>query len=338
MINKRVFVTRIFPITGIDRLIEEGFTVTQWDQERPMTQPELIEMAKSHDALFCTLTDKIDRSFLNECAQLQVISQFGVGYDNIDVAEATRLGIPVGNTPDVLSEATADIAFGLMIATSRKMFWLYKSILRGEWKYFTPNAHLGIELAGKTLGIFGMGRIGFEMAKRCKGAYSMPIIYHNRSRNLMAEKELDAQYVTFDELLAQSDVLSVHCALTDKTKGVFNKQAFCQMKPTSIFINTARGPVHNESDLIEALETGQLWGAGLDVTNPEPMQPDNPLLSMENVSVLPHIGSGNEETRAKMSILAAENIIGFYRDGKIPHLVNPEVIKNDPLISQIAPK
>jgi glyoxylate reductase len=325
MINKRVLATRIFPKLGIDKLIEAGFTVTQWDQERPMAQQELIEKAKSHDVLFCTLTDKIDRSFLNECPHLQVISQFGVGYDNIDIAEATRLGIPVGNTPDVLSEATADIAFGLMIATSRKMFWLHKSILRGEWKYFTPNAHLGIELAGKTLGIFGLGRIGFEMAKRCKGAYSMQIIYHNRSRNLMAEKELGARYVTFDELLAQSDVLSLHCALTPETKGLFDKQVFEKMKPNTIFINTARGAVHNEPDLIEALNTGQIWGAGLDVTNPEPILPNNPLLMMENVSVLPHIGSGNEETRTKMSILAAENIIGFYRDGKIPHLVNPEV-------------
>jgi glyoxylate reductase len=322
MTNKKILATRIFPDSGIKLLIENGFSVTQWNHERPMTQPELIEQAKLHNALFCTLTDKIDCHFLSECPHLEVISQFGVGYDNIDIAEATRLKIPVGNTPDVLSEATANIAFGLMIATSRKMFWLHKSILRGEWKYFEPNAHLGIELKGKTLGIFGLGRIGFEMAKLCKGAYNMDVIYHNRHSNKMAEVQLGARLVSFNELLQQSDVLSVHCALTDETRGVFNKEAFSEMKPTSIFINTSRGPVHNEPDLIESLNSGQIWGAGLDVTNPEPMQSDNPLLTMENVSVLPHIGSGTEETRGEMSVMTAENIIGFYRDGKIPHCVN----------------
>jgi glyoxylate reductase len=323
----KILVTRDFPDFGINLLKAEGFSLSVWKEERLMSQPELIEKVKTHNALFCTLTDKVDAFFLNECSHLDIISQFGVGYDNIDIAEATRLNIPVGNTPDVLNEATADIAFGLMIATSRKMFWLHKSILRGEWKYFTPNAHLGIELAGKTLGIFGLGRIGFEMAKRCKGAYNMNIIYHNRHSNQEAEKQFGAKLVSFEELLKKSDVVSVHCALTEETKDIFNKKAFSKMKATSIFINTARGPIHNETDLIEALNCRKIWGAGLDVTNPEPMQSDNPLLMMENVSVLPHVGSGSEETRGKMSKLAAENIIGFYRDGKIPHLVNPETIK-----------
>lgn len=325
-IPKKILATRIFPEVGIQLLKDEGFSVTVWNENRLMTRQELVENAKSHNALFCTLTDKIDKEFLEQCNHLEIISQFGVGFDNIDIDEATRLEIPVGNTPDVLSEATADIAFGLMIATSRKMFYLHKSIERGEWKYFTPNAHLGIELKNKTLGIFGLGRIGLEMGRRCKGAYNMNIIYHNRTRNLFAEEELGAHFVSFDELLAQSDVLSAHCALTDETKGIFNKEAFELMKPTSIFINTARGAVHNETDLIDALQWHRIWGAGLDVTNPEPMHPDNPLLSMENVSVLPHIGSGNEETRAKMSILAAQNIIGFYKYNRVPHLVNPGAI------------
>ena len=319
----KVLVTRNFPDIGIELLRSNGFSVTIWDNEKPMIQDELIDFARKHHALFCTLTEKIDKHFLNECSHLDIISQYGVGYDNIDIAEATRLGIPVGNTPNVLSEATADVAFGLMIATARKMFWLHKSIQRGEWKYFTPNAHLGIELAGKTLGVFGLGRIGFEMAKRCKGAYGMDVIYHNRNRNEMAEEQLHAQWVTFDELLTRSDIISAHCSLTEETRGIFNKEAFEKMKSTALFINTARGAIHNENDLVEALRSGQIWGAGLDVTNPEPMLPGNPLLEMENVSVLPHIGSGNEETRGKMSVLAAENIIGFYRDGKIPHLVNP---------------
>ncbi len=322
----RILVTRNFPSVGIELLKAEGYSVTERPEEYPMSQEELIEKAKKHNILFCTLTEKIDKHFLNECSHLKMISQFGVGFDNIDISEATRLGIPVGNTPGVLSEATADIAFGLMISTSRKMFFLHKSIQKGEWRFFTPNEHLGIELKGKTLGIFGMGRIGFEMAKRCKGAFDMNIIYHNRNKNIEAEKLLGAKMVSFQELLSLSDVVSAHCTLSEETKGIFNKEAFQQMKSSAIFINTSRGPVHNEKDLIEALNSKQIWGVGLDVTDPEPMKTDNPLLEMENVSILPHIGSGTEEVRGKMSVLAAENIIGYCKYLTIPHLVNPEAM------------
>ena len=324
---KKVLVSRIFPPIGVELLQNAGFTVTAWHEDRPMTQDELIEQAKAHDALFCTLSDKIDKKFLSECAHLDIISQFAVGYDNIDVAEATRLGIPVGFTPDAMSAATADIAFGLMIATSRKMFYMHKQILSGNWSSFKPNSNLGMELTGKTLGIYGLGRIGMEMAKRCKGAYGMNVIYHNRTRNEKAEQELDAKYVDFASLLAQSDVISVHCALTPDTREIFNKAAFDQMKPTAIFINTSRGLVHNEHDLIDALNTGAIWGAGLDVTNPEPMQPNNPLLQMENVTVLPHIGSATVEARGKMARMAAENIIEYYCSRQVPHIVNPGVLQ-----------
>lgn len=324
--SKRVLISRMFPEIGAELLREAGFMVTAWNEDRPMTQEELVEKARQHDALFSTLADRIDREFLNACSNLEIISQFAVGFDNIDIAEATRLGIAVGYTPDVLSEATADVAFGLMIAASRKMFWLHKTIINGRWTYFRPKADLGIELKNKTLGIYGLGRIGIEMARRCKGAYNMRILYHNREQNPEAERELDARHVGFADLLKESDVISVHCALTEKTKGVFNREAFSQMKPTSIFINTARGLVHKEADLIEALQTGVIWGAGLDVTNPEPMCPDNPLLQMENVAVLPHIGSATVETRDKMARMAAMNIIEFYKSNTVPHIVNPEVL------------
>ncbi len=323
-----VLVSRIYPEIGIKLMQKEGFKVTAWTEDRPMTQQELIEAAKNNNALLCTMTEKIDKYFLNECKHLDIISQFAVGFDNIDINEATRLGIAVGFTPDVLSEATADVAFGLMIAASRKMFYLHKTIARGEWTYFRPTANLGIELKNKTLGIFGLGRIGTEMARRCKGAYNMKIIYCNRKPDKIAEKLLDAKFVTFNELLRQSDVISVHCSLNNETKGLFNKSAFEKMKPLAIFINTSRGLVHNEQDLTEALRKGRIWGAGLDVTNPEPMLPDNPLLSMENVAVLPHIGSATVETRDKMSKLAAENIIEFYTGKRVPCIVNPEVFAN----------
>jgi len=325
--KKRILMTRRFPEIGAKMLSDAGFSVTEWNEERPMTHLELRKAAKDHDALFCTLSDKINGEFIRANSHLEIISQFAVGYDNVEISEATRLGIPVGFTPDVLTDATADVAFGLMLATSRKMFFLNKSISKGDWKYFRPIGNLGIELKNRTLGVFGLGRIGTEMARRCKGAFTMKVIYHNRKPNLKAEAELNASFVSFDELLEQSDVLSVHCSLSDETKGIFNKEVFQKMKKNAIFINTARGLVHNETDLIDALQNGVIWGAGLDVSNPEPMHPNNPLLQMENVSVLPHVGSGTVETRNEMAKLAAQNIISFYQFHRMEHIVDPEVLK-----------
>ena len=324
---KKILVTRKFPAVGLKQLEAQGFDLTLWTGDRPMTPSELVERSMDHQALLCTVGDRVDRTFLEKCSHLEIISQYAVGHDNIDMTAATELGIPVGFTPDIMSEATADIAFGLMIAASRKMFFLHKTILKGEWGYFEPTGNLGMELKGKTLGIFGLGRIGVKMAERCKNAYGMKIIYHNRRSNKAAEKALNATRVGFDELLAKSDVLSAHCVLSDETRGRFDRDAFKKMKSTAIFINTARGQVHQESDLIEALRSKEIWGAGLDVTDPEPMAKDNPLLSMETVAVLPHVGSGTMEARAGMSRLAAENIIEFYRSGTLPHMINPEVLE-----------
>ncbi len=324
---KKVLITRIIPSIAHELLSQAGFDVTVWEGNGPMTQTQLIERAKLVDALLSLGADKLDKHFFNECSHLEIIGQFAVGFDNIDVSEATLKKIPVGNTPFVLNNATADVAFGLMIAVSRKMFYQHKSIARGEWKHFQPLKNLGIELTGKTLGIFGLGRIGMVMAQRCIGAYNMKVIYHNRTRHEEAEKKLGCNYVTFEELLQQSDVLSVHSILSNETRGIFNKLAFQKMKPSAIFINTSRGAVHNETDLIEALTTGVIWGAGLDVTNPEPMDANNPLLSIPNAAVLPHIGSGTVEARNGMARLAAENIIEFYKSGKVPHCVNPSVLK-----------
>lgn len=321
----KVFISRKIPETGYELLRQAGVEVNAWMEDRPLTTDELIRYAKQHDGLICMNGEKIDKQFLNECKHLKVISLYSVGYDNMDVAEATRLKIPLGNTPDVLSDATADIAFTLLLMTSRKAIFHHKRILTREWDFFRPTANLGIELKDKTLGIFGLGRIGFEMAKRCQGAYNMKVIYHNRSENKMAEKELGAKKVDFDELLAQSDILSVHTSLTPETKGKFNYDAFRKMKANSIFINTSRGGMHDEADLIKALHEKLIWGAGLDVTNPEPMQPDNPLLVMPNVTVLPHIGSATEEARNGMARIAAQNAIAGLKGEPLPHPINPEV-------------
>jgi len=321
----KVFITREIPEAGIKKLRHAGIEIVEWKEKRELTQPELIEYCKQCDALIAAGYNKMDAHFLDECRHLKVIALHSVGYDNVDIAEADRLKIPVGNTPGVLSGPTADIAFLLMLAVSRKAFYLHQKILNGDWKFFEPTANLGIQLYDKTIGIYGLGNIGYEMAKRCAGAFNMKVIYHNRHRNLAVEKELKAEYVSFEELLKKSDVLSVHTNLTKETRGKFDKAVFEKMKRTSIFINTARGAIHNEEDLINALQGGTIWGAGLDVTNPEPMKKDNPLLTMPNAAVLPHIGSATFETRDEMANIATENVIAALNGKRIPFPVNPEV-------------
>jgi len=317
----KVFISGNIASVGIKELEEHHISITRWKENRQITAEELIAACQDQDALISVGPNKINAEFLKACSHLKVIALHSVGYDQVDVAAAKSLHIPIGNTPGVLSGATADTAFLLMLAVSRKAFFSHKKIIKGGWKNYEPSPELGIEVNGKTLGIFGLGKIGLEMAKRCMGAYQMPVIYHNRSRNVEAEQEIGARYVSFEELLAQSDVLSIHTALTPETREKFTLDVFKQMKPNSIFINTARGGIHNEKDLISALEAKLIWGAGLDVTNPEPMDKDNPLLSMENVAVLPHIGSATEETRAAMAQIIVKNVLAGLKGEKLPYEV-----------------
>ena len=322
----KVFITNQIPQVGIDMIEDAGHEVTIFPPEKtPIPHHLLIEACQNHNALLIAGFAKIDEAFFQQCPGIKVISLFSVGYDSVDINAATRYKVPVGNTPDVLSKATADTAFLLMLAVSRKAFYNYQKILNGKWQQFEPVADLGIDLHGKTVGIFGLGKIGFEMARKCKAAFDMNVIYHNRSRNDKAERELEAKLVSFDELLAQSDVVSMHANLTPETKGIFNKAAFAKMKPTAIFVNTGRGKMHNEEDLKEALDKKIIGGAGLDVTNPEPMHKDNPLLLRPNVCVLPHIGSATEQTRNAMAQLAAQNVIAGLKGEKLPTVVNKDV-------------
>lgn len=323
--KRRVFCTRVIPDEGVQLLTIAGIDVVQWKEERELTPEELIEKCLSFDALISAGYNKIDASFLNACSHLKVISMHSVGFDNVNVSEATRLKIPVGNTPGVVSNATADTAFLLMLAASRKAFFHHQRIINGDWKFFEPTANLGIELRGKMLGIYGLGKIGYEMGRLCTAAFDMKVIYHNRNRNTEAENDLAAQWVSFDDLLQQSDVISVHTNLSEETRGKFNQSVFGKMKPSSIFINTARGAIHNEMDLINALQNNIIWGAGLDVTNPEPMKPDNILLNMANVAVTPHIGTATIETRTAMARMAAENVIAGLTGLRLPYPVNPQV-------------
>ncbi|WP_256012803.1 2-hydroxyacid dehydrogenase [Desertivirga xinjiangensis] len=321
----KVFVTRRITHAGVQLMEKKGIIVTQWLEKRELEEDELIAHCKQHDALVIAGPAKLGTYFLNQCRHLKVIAIHGVGYDHVDIAEATRLNIPVGNTPGVVNNSTADTAFLLMLAVSKKAVYNHKRILNGEWNFFDPAVNLGVELKGKTLGVFGLGGIGTELARMCSAAYDMKIIYCNRNINKKAEEDLAAVKVSFDDLLVQSDVISVHSILSDETREVFNREAFLKMKPSSIFINTARGGIHNEADLIEALGKRTIWGAGLDVTNPEPMRPDNPLLNMEYATILPHIGTSTEETRLKMVTRIAENVIAAMEGTPIPYPVNPEI-------------
>ena len=321
----KVFVTREIPDAGLELLKQAGCTLTVYTDKINLNRQQLIHTCKTQDALLSAGPNLLDANFFEECNNLKVVSLHSAGFDRVDINAANKFKIPVSNTPDVLSKATSDVAFLLMIAVSRKALYMYKKILDGEWGFFDPTADLGVELYNKTLGVFGLGKIGVEMAKKCKAAYNMKIIYNNRKPNETAEKTLDAQYVSFEELLAQSDVLSVHANLSDETKGIFNKASFGKMKPTAIFINTARGGLHDEKDLLHALQNNIIWGTGLDVTDPEPMAKDDPLLFMPNVCVLPHIGSATVETRNAMATMAAKNIIAGLRGERLPNIINPEV-------------
>lgn len=320
----KVFINKKIPEIGIKMLKEAGLEVTI-PETNDLSFEEWLPYCKNADALLNVGKNDFEREFFDEYPNIKAIALYSVGFDHVDVKEATKRNIPIGNTPDVLSKATSDVAFLLMQSVARRASFYFQQVKTGNWSDIDPLFALGQELYGKTLGVFGLGRIGFEMAEKCKKAFGMNIIYHNRNRNEEAEKELDAKYVSFDELVEQSDVLSIHANYTEEQTDLFDREVFMKMKPGAIFVNTARGGFHNQKDLYDALVSGQIWGAGLDVTNPEPMDENDPILELSNVCVLPHIGSATIEARNGMAKIAAENIIAFSKGEKMPNVANPEV-------------
>ncbi|KQT17546.1 D-glycerate dehydrogenase [Chryseobacterium sp. Leaf404] len=320
----RVFVNKRIPEIGIKIMQENGLDVFIPEHDN-LSDEQWLKYCQDSDLILNVGFHKFDKDFFDQCPNLKAIALLSVGFDHVDIKEANARNIPVGNTPDVLSVATADTAFLLMQSVARRSSFYFERVKNGEWGDFDPLFALGQELTGKTLGIFGLGRIGFEMAKKAKYAFGMNIIYHNRNHNEEAEKELDAKYVSFDELVAQSDVLSIHANFKPEQSELFNAEVFKKMKPNAIFINTARGGFQNEHDLYEALTNKEIWGAGLDVTNPEPMNKENLLLGLSTVCVLPHIGSATEEARNGMAKLAAENLVAFSKGEKMPTCANEEV-------------
>ncbi len=319
----KVFVTREIPAAGLEKLT--GCEVDVWREPLPPSRETLLEKVAGCHGVLSLLTEKVDAELMDAAGeQLKVVSNFAVGYNNIDIEEASRRGIRVGNTPDVLTEATADIAFALLIAASRRLIETSRFIQAGQWKTWDPMGHIGLDLNGKTLGIVGMGRIGTAMARRCRGGWGMNVLYHNRSTNEAAEKELGAKLVDFDTLLAESDFVSVHAGLSESTKGMFNADAFKKMKDSAVFVNTARGGLHVQPDLVEALKNGDIFAAGLDVTDPEPPAAGEPLLQLDNCVIAPHIGSATISSRNGMAEIAADNLLAGLNGQPLRCWVNAE--------------
>ncbi|MFU0769440.1 2-hydroxyacid dehydrogenase [Staphylococcus pasteuri] len=303
----KIVVTRQIPQKFIAQL-EEIAEVEVWNEEFiPMPREKFLLSIKDATACFVTLSEKIDETCLNEAPNLKVVANMAVGFDNIDIDVAKQKGVTVTNTPEVLTETTAELGFTLMLATARRIVEAEQYIQEGQWKSWGPYLLSGKDVYGSTVGIFGMGDIGKAFAKRLKG-FNTKIFYHNRSRQEATENELGATWVSFDELLEKSDFVVCTAPLTDETKHKFNASAFEKMKSDSIFINIGRGAVVNEEDLVNALNTGQLLACGLDVLEQEPIDMDHPLLKMPNAVILPHIGSASENTRNDMIQLCVDNI------------------------------
>ncbi len=321
----RVFVARRIPDDGLDRVLEACDAVV-WPNELPPPREDLLRAIEGCDGVLTLLTDRVDDEFLDRAGPgLRVVSNYAVGFDNIDVPACTRRGIPVGNTPGVLTETTADLAFALMMAAARRLPEGDRYVRGGQWKTWGPLTLLGPDVHGSTLGIVGFGRIGQAVARRA-GGFGMEILYHDVNE-LPADVTgpLGATYVPLDELYARSDFISVHVNLTPETRHLINAGALGKMKASATIVNTSRGPVVDQTALYEALRDGVIWSAALDVTDPEPMPLSDPLLTLDNCLVVPHIASASRPTRGKMASMAAANLIAGVRGERLPTPVNPEV-------------
>ncbi|HEX5621455.1 MAG TPA: D-glycerate dehydrogenase [Solirubrobacteraceae bacterium] len=304
----KVFVTRRLPFEALDRL-REVHEVDEWPGDMPPSPDEMRAGVAEAEGLLSLVTDRVDAAMLDAAPRLRAIANMAVGTDNIDLEAAAERDIPVGNTPDVLTDATADLAFALLLALARKIVPGAAKVRDGEWHTWEPAGDLGADLAGATLGVIGWGRIGQAVARRAEG-FGMEVIHSSRSSG-----------VALDELLARADFVSVHTPLTPETRHLIDTDALARMKPTALLINTARGGVVDQDALREALDAGQIAGAALDVTDPEPLPADHPLLDAPNLLVVPHVGSATVRTRAKMAAMAVENLLAALDGRPMPHPV-----------------
>jgi len=329
MPKPKVYVTRELSERGL-KIIKENFDAEVWPEYAPPPKKVIIEKAKNVDALVTLLSDKIDAEVFEAAPNLKIVAQMAVGFDNIDVQEATKRSIYVTNTPEVLTETTADFAWALLMSVARRVVEADKYVRTGQWKVgWHPSMMLGRDVHGATIGIVGAGRIGYALAKRAKG-FDMKILYYDVIPRPEME-ELGAKPVNLDELLKESDFVSIHVSLMKETQHLINAEKLRLMKRTAYLINNARGPIVDEKALYRALKEGRIAGAGLDVFEQEPTLVDNPLLKLDNVVVAPHISSASQETRSRMAEIAAENLVAFFEGRKPPNLVNPDVMKVRPL-------
>jgi glyoxylate reductase len=323
MVKPKVFVTRIIRDKGLD-LIKEACQVDIWPEELPPGRETLLERVRGVDGLLSLLTDRIDGQVMDAAGPgLKVISNHAVGFDNVDVAAATERGIPVGNTPGILTDATADMAFALMMAAGRRVVEAEKFLRAGKWKTWSPSLLLGKDFAGATLGIIGFGRIGQAVAKRATG-FDMRVLYYDPSASPQ-RPDLNAVSTDLDTLLRESDFVSLHVPLTPETRKMVGADFLAKMKPDAVLVNTSRGGVVDQSALYETLKERRIFAAALDVTDPEPLPLDSPLLELDNCIIVPHIASASVQSRDMMAYLSAKNLIAGLNGEKLPHCVNPEV-------------
>lgn len=318
--KKIVYITRKLPEEVVAPL-RDKFIVRMWEEEEIVVPEEILkEEAKSAHALWTTITDQITREVMENAPNLKVVSNFAVGFNNIDIKAAKELGITVTNTPNVLTETTADLAFALLLASGRRITEAEAMLRSGEWTSWSPMQLTGMDAFGATLGIVGMGRIGEAVAKRARG-FEMNILYYNRNRKMDTEEMYGYEYVDLDDLLKRADFVLILAPLTENTRNLIAKRELKLMKKTAVIVNASRGGIVNEQDLYEALKEGEIWSAGLDVFETEPVSVDHPLLTLPNVTALPHIGSASIQTRLAMMKLN-ERAIGDVLEGRVPnHIV-----------------
>lgn len=327
MSKPKVFVTRVIPDKGLD-LVKDFCDADVWTDELPPPREELLKRVRGVDGLLSLLTDKIDGEVMDAAgAQLKVISNYAVGFDNIDVDAATVRRIPVGNTPDALTDATADFAFALMMSAGRRLLEGDRFVRDGKWKTWGPMLMLGVDVKGAILGLVGFGRIGKAMAKRAAG-FNMRVIYFDPNEK-EAYPRLNARRVDFETLLSVSDFVSLHVPLTPDTRRLIDAEALSRMKPNAVLVNTSRGPIVDMDALYEALREKRIFAAGLDVTDPEPLPTDHPLLSLENLVIAPHMASASITARGNMAWMAAQNLLAGLKGKRLPNCVNPQVYEKN---------
>jgi glyoxylate reductase len=324
MSKPKVFVTRAIPEAGL-AMVREVAEAKVWSEQLPPPKSVIIEEVRECEGLLSLLTDTIDTEVMEAGENLKVISNYAVGYNNIDVQAATERGIYVGNTPGVLTDTTADMAWALLMAAGRRIVEGDNYVRALKWKTWEPQLLLGTDVCEATLGIVGLGRIGQAVARRAQG-FDMRILYYDMVRNEEIEKSLGVEFVELDDLLRQSDFVSLHCPLTDETTHLIGARECEVMGPESYLINTSRGPVVDEAALYDALRDNKIRGAGLDVTEVEPISDDSPLLELDNLVICPHIASASFKTRNKMATMAAENLVAGLQGKPLPNCVNPDVV------------